>query len=150
MIARLSFLFLAIGLVGIMSSCQRGATSDVPYETVECKGKCMIVFKPDSNILKKKLEADKEFQFTETLSDHEHYTRELKKMLTGTDITLVESTSRFILVNTGSKQRKFEARDKEDGYPLGVILSRPDGEPMIHFGLFTDLEYKEMIDSYFR
>lgn len=132
-----------------LAHCTSRSSTYGESETLVCKDKCMIVFRPDSTIIKRLLDTDHDASFTETMSDHLHYTGELQKILAPTDIRYTMSTARFITVDNGRKQVKFDARDK-DGFPFGVILSKPAAEPMIQFGIFTELDYQEMIQTYFK
>ena len=138
----------------VVVACNSGSTSDVnetsanDSATYKCDDKCVITFKPNEQTIKRKLEEDKNHEFTEVVSDHDHYADELKEILKKTDIRHITSTARYITVDNGTSKKTFDTHNKD--YVFGVILTKPNAEPVIHRGIFTDLEYRHFMQQYFK
>jgi hypothetical protein len=136
----------ALCLFSLLLACNESKKTN--GETIACRDSCMVLFRPDSALVERYMTETKDTQFLTSLARHNEYADSLQVQLGGRGIRVVRSTARFIMLDNGRKTQRFEARD-EDGFPFGVILSRPDGEPMVHYGVFSAIEYRQMVRTYF-
>lgn len=127
-----------------LTACTQSADNT---ETITCNGECVIVFRPDTTNLDRYLQGDDKMEFLEVLSDYQHYADALKEKLSKANVNFSESDARFIIVNNGTSETKLDT--KHNDYLFGVILVKPNAQPEMHHGIFTDMEYQLFMDQYF-
>lgn len=117
-------------------------------ETIKCDGRCVVIFKPAEAEGKEALDGDDEKEFLEVLADHQRFADEFKKTAKDSSIKVFETTAHHIKIENGETEKEFAAREGEDLF--GFILTKPNAEPEIHRGIFTDMEYRMHAQKYFK
>jgi hypothetical protein len=143
MLSRFRFWFFAFAAVALFA-CN---THQPDNQVYNCTGNCIVVFGPDSATIARLRQSDNAEDFNDALEHHLKYAKEFEQHLNDSTIQYHYGNTRYITINNGKTKKQFDTHTADDIF--GVILVKQNAEPVIHRGLFSDLEYDKFKREYF-
>ncbi|QHL87772.1 hypothetical protein GU926_10165 [Nibribacter ruber] len=126
------------------------ADSEKTSDTLTIDGKSVVFFSISQTEYDKIIQEEGEDSgINEIISDFEYYSSEVTDTLNKAGFKTILTTSKTFAIVNKQGDKRFINRDIKEG-KVGILLFDGTKEPLLDYGVGTDIDYLSIVDEYFK